>query len=353
MSQKVLNALATRIARLESLAEDKDAFPSAGGVTYGGLQFEGSTFNIGTLDEQLSENNGFDANANTIFDLQQRISELELLISGGSNDTNQGGALDAGQGVGDDASEGTGEPIAPPPTTPDTLGLGTMAYQDSNAVAITGGSITGITDLAVADGGTGASTAANARTNLGIGTIATQDSNNVSITGGSITGITDLAIADGGTGSSTASGARTNLGLGTMATQDASNVAITGGFADFTANEGSVALRVRDSSNSAQLEFLPTADGGSIYFYDEAGAANMIMGVQSDNSVQMSSSYGIDIGGAGGLRVQMSSGATLGFFTSYGTTKPTVTGSRGGNAALASLLTALADLGLLTNSSSA
>lgn len=34
------------------------------------------------------------------------------------------------------------------------------------APVITGGSITGITDLAVADGGTGASTAANARTNL-------------------------------------------------------------------------------------------------------------------------------------------------------------------------------------------
>ena len=34
------------------------------------------------------------------------------------------------------------------------------------AAKITGGTITGITDLAVADGGTGASTAANARTNL-------------------------------------------------------------------------------------------------------------------------------------------------------------------------------------------
>lgn len=56
-------------------------------------------------------------------------------------------------------------------------------------------------------------TAADQRTTLGLGTIATQNANNVAITGGSVTGITDLAVADGGTGASDASGARTNLGL--------------------------------------------------------------------------------------------------------------------------------------------
>lgn len=55
--------------------------------------------------------------------------------------------------------------------------------------------------------------AATARTTLGLGTIATQAANSVAITGGSVTGITDLAIADGGTGASTDTQARINLGV--------------------------------------------------------------------------------------------------------------------------------------------
>lgn len=51
------------------------------------------------------------------------------------------------------------------------------------------------------------------------------------------------------------------------------------------------------------------------------------------------------------LRVQLS-GGQLGFYGSNGATKQTITGSRGGNAALADLLTKLASLGLITNSTS-
>lgn len=80
-------------------------------------------------------------------------------------------------------------------------------------------SLTLTTALAVAQGGTGATTDSGARTNLGLGTIATQAANNVSITGGSITGITDLAVADGGTGASSFTANNVLLGNGTSAFQ--------------------------------------------------------------------------------------------------------------------------------------
>ena len=89
-------------------------------------------------------------------------------------------------------------------------------------------------------------TGATARTSLGLGSVATQASNNVSITGGSVSGITDLAIADGGTGASSASAARTNLGLGTIATQAADSVNIDGGAIDgVTIGTNTVASQLR------------------------------------------------------------------------------------------------------------
>jgi len=67
--------------------------------------------------------------------------------------------------------------------------VGTLGVQDSNAVSITGGTISGITDLAIADGGTGASTAIGARSSLGLGGMSVQNPGTVLISGGSINGV--------------------------------------------------------------------------------------------------------------------------------------------------------------------
>lgn len=117
MNPKVINSMNARLSRLEALLENNDVFNAQGGTTYGGLQYEGSTFNIEApnpdqpfsgLDQQLANNYGFGPNDMVIAELQQRISELELLIAGGSNDTYQGDALDASQSVGDDGERGSG-----------------------------------------------------------------------------------------------------------------------------------------------------------------------------------------------------------------------------------------------------
>jgi hypothetical protein len=119
-------------------------------------------------------------------------------------------------------------------------------------------------DLPVTEGGTGASTAAGARTNLGLGTISTQNANAVAITGGSITGILSLAIADGGTGAASAAGARASLGLGDMAVQNAATVAITGGsvvgITDLLVTDGGL-----NSSTVPLAGQIPMGTGGASY----------------------------------------------------------------------------------------
>jgi len=68
------------------------------------------------------------------------------------------------------------------------LGEPTVTINEGN-VNITGGTISGLSSpIAIADGGTASTSASGARTALGLGTIATQASNAVALTGGTISG---------------------------------------------------------------------------------------------------------------------------------------------------------------------
>lgn len=139
---------------------------------------------------------------------------------------------------------------------------GTMAQQNANNVSITGGSIAGINPIPVNAGGTGANNVTDARLNLGLGTgavtnvgnISTQNSDAVTITGGTITGITDLTIADGGTGASTATDARTNLGAAASAITISAGAGLTGG-GDLSANR---TLSIASNSNGYGVRTIST-----------------------------------------------------------------------------------------------
>lgn len=69
--------------------------------------------------------------------------------------------------------------------------------------------------------------------------------------------------------------------------------------------------------------------------------------------IAVSDATNISLGTTTGTKIGTSTSQKLGFYNSTPVVKPTVTGSRGGNAALQSLLTQLAALGLITDSTSA
>lgn len=95
-------------------------------------------------------------------------------------------------------------------TSPSNLPIGAIKYDRATfELSEWDGAVFNVKYLALSSGGTGAVDASGARTNLGIGTIATQNSNAVAITGGTVSGLTSLGVSGNTTLSGTLSVAST------------------------------------------------------------------------------------------------------------------------------------------------
>jgi hypothetical protein len=195
-----------------------------------------------------------------------------------------------------------------------TATAGVTGPLTSSNVAITGGSITGITDLAVADGGTGASTAAGALNNLlpsqtsnankylqTDGTNATWDA--ITVSTSDITGI--LAVANGGTATATPSiVAGTNVTVsGTWPNQTIS--AVGTGFGDVVGPASSTAnnLAAFDGTTGKLLKQAATvtvAQGGTNL---SSGTSGGVLAYTASGTLASSgvlAQFGVVIGGGAG-----------------------------------------------------
>lgn len=102
------------------------------------------------------------------------------------------------------------------------------------------------------------------RTTLGLGTISTQNANAVSITGGSIAGITDLALADGGTGASLAD-PNANAVLGWNDTAGAMTFLTAGTGISINATANTISSTVTGGGNYAMQVFTNTTPTGTTW----------------------------------------------------------------------------------------
>jgi len=191
-----------------------------------------------------------------------------------------------------------------------TATAGVTGPLTSSSVAITGGSITGITDLAVADGGTGASTAAAALNNLlpsqtsaaskylqSDGTNASWDA--VSLSTADITGT--LGVANGGTGQTSFTNGQLLIGNSTGNTLTPATLTAGSGV---TITNGSGAITVAFSGPGAGSVTSVDVSGGTTGLTTSGGP------ITSSGTVTLAGTLAVANGGTG-VTTSTGTGATV------------------------------------------
>lgn len=212
--------------------------------------------------------------------------------------------------------------------------LGTMAYQNDDEVEITGGSITGVT----------ITSASGSFTNI---------SYSGQLTSTVATGTAPMVVA------STTKVANLNVDL-----LDGGDWASPGTIGSTTPNSGKFTALTTDGTVNVNLGTDTTNTGVNVRGSNAGANGGSFVSVRNNNVgiIGIGNKSALN-GGAYDATPYISANATMevgpstkfasttGFNNTAPIAKPTVTGSRGGNAALASLLTALANYGLVTDSS--
>lgn len=169
IDQRQINELTARLAKLETMLQNNDAYAPPGAVKLDDMDLgPGIDFSVPDYtgfmnqvkpdvvwDPQFSseqqtalqeENFGFGPTDSTITDLQQRLNAMETFISGGSNDTNQSGALGADQSTSQNGLGGQESPafIPAPIEFFHTFGLSNGVYATGTNLSFNSGVGAGI-----------------------------------------------------------------------------------------------------------------------------------------------------------------------------------------------------------------